>query len=135
MVTEIPLAGLLPAALLIDLPEIDVQHEEIFRRIEALKETCYGNGPVSFDEFESLLDYLKYHFATEESIAQEERGCLRRSRQPSTGRICGRCARRSARCVTALAMFIPSCALPNTGLSATSTRKTSPLPPAFSSAA
>ena len=71
MVTEIPLAGLLPAALLIDLPEIDVQHEEIFRRIESLKETCYGNGQVSFDEFESLLDYLKYHFATEERIAQE----------------------------------------------------------------
>jgi len=66
---EINLAGLLPEALLIDLPEIDAQHEEIFRRIESLKATCFGSGPVSFAEFESLLDYLKYHFASEERIA------------------------------------------------------------------
>ena len=33
---ESNLTGLLPEALLIDIPEIDVQHEEIFRRIEAL---------------------------------------------------------------------------------------------------
>ena len=71
VVMEINLSGLLPEALLIDLPEIDIQHEEIFRRIEVLKETCFGSGPVSFDEFESLLDYLKYHFATEERVAGE----------------------------------------------------------------
>ena len=71
LVMEINLAGLLPEALLIDLPEIDIQHEEIFRRIEALKETCFGSGPVSFDEFESLLEYLKYHFSTEERVAGE----------------------------------------------------------------
>ncbi|MEF8717979.1 MAG: hemerythrin [Candidatus Accumulibacter necessarius] len=45
LVMEINLAGLLPEALLIDLPEIDVQHEEIFRRIEALKKPCFGSGP------------------------------------------------------------------------------------------
>jgi len=71
VVMEINLAGLLPEALLIDLPEIDAQHEEIFRRIEALKETCFGSGPVSFEEFESLLEYLKYHFSTEERVAGE----------------------------------------------------------------
>ena len=66
---EINLAGLLPEALLIDLPEIDAQHEEIFRRIESLKAACFGSGPVSFDDFASLLDYLEYHFASEERIA------------------------------------------------------------------
>jgi len=67
---EINLAGLLPEALLIDLPEIDAQHEEIFRRIESLKAACFGSGPVSFAEFETLLDYLEYHFASEERIAK-----------------------------------------------------------------
>jgi len=68
---EIKLAGLLPEALLIGLPEIDAQHEEIFRRIESLKVSCFGSGPVSFDQFESLLDYLEYHFASEERLALE----------------------------------------------------------------
>ncbi|MCB1965798.1 hemerythrin family protein [Accumulibacter sp.] len=68
---EYTLTGLLPAALLIDLPEIDVQHEEIFRRIEALKRASFGTGPVSFEECHDLLDYLEWHFASEESVARE----------------------------------------------------------------
>lgn len=68
---EINLVGMLPEALLIDLPEIDAQHEEIFRRIESLKAACFGSGPVSFDDFSGLLDYLRYHFATEETVAQQ----------------------------------------------------------------
>ncbi|WP_313951483.1 hemerythrin family protein [Accumulibacter sp.] len=66
---ESNLTGLLPEALLIDIPEIDVQHEEIFRRIEALKAISYGSGPASLDEFASLLDYLQWHFASEERLA------------------------------------------------------------------
>lgn len=68
---EVTLVGMLPEALLIDLPEIDAQHEEIFRRIEALKAACIGSGPVSFDDFHALLEYLRHHFATEESVAQQ----------------------------------------------------------------
>ena len=68
---EYPLTGLLPTALLIDLPEIDVQHEEIFRRIETLKNSSFGSGPVSLDEFHSLLDYLEWHFASEERVARQ----------------------------------------------------------------
>jgi hemerythrin len=68
---EYPLTGLLPTALLIDLPEIDVQHEEIFRRIETLKNSSFGSGPVSLDEFHSLLDYLEWHFASEERLARQ----------------------------------------------------------------
>ncbi len=68
---EINLAGVLPEALLIDLPEIDVQHEEIFRRIESLKAACFGSGPAPLEDFQGLLDYLKHHFATEEQVALE----------------------------------------------------------------
>ena len=68
---ENTLGGLLPEALLIYLPEIDVQHEEIFRRIEALKNSSIGSGPVSLDESRSLLDYLEWHFASEERIARQ----------------------------------------------------------------
>lgn len=68
---EITLAGLLPEALLIDLPEIDAQHEEIFRRIEALKAASFGSGPLPFDEFDSLLAYLTHHFASEQRVARE----------------------------------------------------------------
>ncbi|MDS4015660.1 MAG: hemerythrin family protein [Candidatus Accumulibacter sp.] len=68
---ETQLVGMLPDALLIDLPEIDAQHEEIFCRIEALKAACFGSGPAPLEEFRSLLDYLKHHFASEERIAQQ----------------------------------------------------------------
>ena len=68
---EINFAGVLPEALLIDLPEIDIQHEEIFRRVESLKVACYGSGPAPFDGFQSLLDYVQHHFATEERVARE----------------------------------------------------------------
>jgi len=61
---------MLPQALLIGLPTIDAQHENIFRRIESLKESCYGNGPDSLDEFASLLNYLEFHFASEEALAK-----------------------------------------------------------------
>jgi hypothetical protein len=126
LVMEINLAGLLPEALLIDLPEIDAQHEEIFRRIEALKETCFGSGPVSFEEFESLLEYLKYHFATEERVAGEAGAGLRRSRASAPGESASAAARPSGKCATERVTFILSCAMPSTGSSATSPRKINP---------
>lgn len=66
-----PFAGLLPEALLIDLPEIDAQHDEIFGRVEALKAACYGSGPAPLEDFQSLLDYVQFHFSTEEGMARE----------------------------------------------------------------
>ncbi len=63
--------GLLPEALLIDLPEVDAQHEEIFIRLETLKDACFDTGAKSFDEFECLLDLFAQHFATEEKIASQ----------------------------------------------------------------
>ncbi|HPP46291.1 MAG TPA: hemerythrin domain-containing protein [Accumulibacter sp.] len=63
-------ADMLPQALLIGIPSIDAQHEHIFRSIESLKESCYGSGPESLDDFVSLLQYLEFHFASEEELAQ-----------------------------------------------------------------
>lgn len=68
---EIYIAGLLPEALVVDLPEIDAQHEEIFHRIESLKAACFESSYVPIDEFSALLDYFATHFATEERIAEE----------------------------------------------------------------
>lgn len=68
---EINSTGLLPEALVIDLPEIDAQHEEIFQRIESLKGACFGSEPISFSTFDRLLDYLEHHFNTEKRIARE----------------------------------------------------------------
>ncbi len=66
---DVRLVAMLPKALLIDLPEIDAQHEEIFRRIERLKAASYGSEPTPREDFDSLFNYLKYHFDTEESVA------------------------------------------------------------------
>lgn len=65
------LAGLLPEALVIDLPEVDAQHEEIFGRIEALKDACLESGDALLEELESLGDFFAHHFATEERIAEQ----------------------------------------------------------------
>jgi hemerythrin len=61
--------GLLPEALVIDLPEVDAQHEEIFVRLEALKAACFDANANCLDEFERLLRFFEFHFATEEELA------------------------------------------------------------------
>jgi hemerythrin len=68
---EINFAGFLPEALFFDLPEIDAQHEEIFNRIDSLKTACFESHHVPLEEFDALLQYFAFHFATEERIADE----------------------------------------------------------------
>ena len=68
---DMPLTGLLPDVLVIDLPEVDAQHEEIFGRIEALKSACIESGDVPIEELESLSTCFVEHFATEERIAEQ----------------------------------------------------------------
>jgi len=63
--------ALLPEALQVDFPEIDGQHEEIFCRLEALKAACFGSNDRPFEEFESLLDSIARHFASEERFAEQ----------------------------------------------------------------
>jgi hemerythrin len=66
---DIKPTGVLPEALLVDLPEVDAQYEEIFARIELLKATCFESDTVPFEACEALLALLAHHFATEERIA------------------------------------------------------------------
>ena len=61
----------LPDELLVDLPEIDAQHEGIFSRIELLKTGCFESRYVDIAEFHALLTVFEQHFATEERIAEE----------------------------------------------------------------
>lgn len=82
------LAGMLPEALIVDVPELDIQHEEVFMRVEALKTACFEDDDAPLDEFESLVGFFAHHFRTEERIAaqagldfsrhaQIHRGCLK----------------------------------------------------------
>lgn len=63
--------GMLPDGLLVDLPEVDAQHEEIFNFIDFLKTSCFEHNHMPVNEFGKLLDYFAIHFATEERIAEE----------------------------------------------------------------
>lgn len=63
--------GMLPDGLLVDLPEIDAQHEEIFNFIDFLKTICFEHSHIPVNEFGKLLDYFAIHFSTEERIAEE----------------------------------------------------------------
>lgn len=65
------LSGLLPESLLIDLPEVDAQHEAIFVCIEALKEACFENDELPVAELRHLLGLFGEHFATEERFARD----------------------------------------------------------------
>lgn len=59
----------LPMALRIGVPEIDAQHESLFRRLASLKELCLSGNSLPAAEAEGLLAELRQHFATEEEFA------------------------------------------------------------------
>lgn len=66
---EADFSNLLPESLLVDFPEVDTQHEQIFCHIEALKTVCFENNYLPIKQMEALLACLEQHFATEERIA------------------------------------------------------------------
>lgn len=68
---ESELTGCLPEILVIDLPEVDAQHEEIFRRIESLKTACFEDDCLPINQVDGLLEFLAHHYATEERIAEQ----------------------------------------------------------------
>lgn len=68
---EITVPRLLPAALVIDIPEVDEQHQEIFTRIELLKVACVDGGYAGISAFDDLLVFIAHHFTTEEHIAAQ----------------------------------------------------------------
>lgn len=66
---EITLSGLLPELLVLGIPQVDVQHDGIFCRIEHLKFQCIESNALPRPVVEELLAYLDEHFRTEEAIA------------------------------------------------------------------
>ena len=68
---EIGPSPLLPEALLVDLPEVDAQHEEIFTCIESIKSACFESAYVPINELHALIELFERHFSTEERIARE----------------------------------------------------------------
>lgn len=61
----------LPPSLHIGVATIDAQHANLFRRLIWLKRQCLQNNCLSADDAESLLAYLREHFATEARFAVE----------------------------------------------------------------
>ncbi len=56
-------------ALALGHPEIDAQHQEIFRRLAALVAALEGGAPTDIEAlFEFLGDYAGRHFAAEEQV-------------------------------------------------------------------
>lgn len=63
--------GLLPIELLIEHDGIDRQHEEIFGRIEAIKEAALDMEALPGSTITELASCFADHFATEERLARE----------------------------------------------------------------
>lgn len=63
------LSMFLPRELLVDVPTIDRQHDDLFTQFEAMKAICIEQNILPVAEAEALLDALEVHFATEEKFA------------------------------------------------------------------
>lgn len=61
--------GLLPEALMLGIPRVDAQHDDIFCRIENLKFHCVETNALSQPLVKELLCVLREHFDTEAQIA------------------------------------------------------------------
>lgn len=68
---DIVASNLLPQALVLGVPEVDAQHEEIFRRVASLKADCLLANALADAPALQLLAFLAEHFSTEERIARQ----------------------------------------------------------------
>lgn len=59
----------LPEALILNVPEIDSQHQALFAQLEEIKTICVEQNYLPFDRADALLLILQEHFATEERLA------------------------------------------------------------------
>jgi hemerythrin len=59
----------LPAALVLNVPEIDAQHQALFAQLEELKDLCVDANVLPCCHAEKLLFNLQEHFKTEEVLA------------------------------------------------------------------
>lgn len=59
----------LPRTLIVDVPEIDRQHDELFSELATLKSMCIEQNSLPLERAEALFDLLVEHCATEERLA------------------------------------------------------------------
>jgi hemerythrin len=59
----------LPRSLIIDVPEIDRQHDELFSELATLKSMSIEQNSLPLERAEALFDLLVEHCATEERLA------------------------------------------------------------------
>lgn len=64
-------SGLLPEVLMLGIPSVDAQHDDIFCKIENLKFHCVETNALSPTLFSALLTVLHAHFDTEAAIAAD----------------------------------------------------------------
>ena len=55
----------------LDIQEMDEEHNELFKRLENLKEHSFGNQALLREEADNLLEYLTQHFRTEQNLAEK----------------------------------------------------------------
>lgn len=59
----------LPDTLIINVPEIDEQHADLFARVFHLKERSIQSNKFPISDAEALIEALRVHFETEERLA------------------------------------------------------------------
>ncbi|UCV01827.1 bacteriohemerythrin [Dechloromonas denitrificans] len=64
------IAVFLPDSLVVNVPEIDEQHAELFARLASLKSLCIEANCLPSDQAEALLEALRIHCSTEEAFAE-----------------------------------------------------------------
>lgn len=68
---EPEISAFLPDTLVIGVPEIDVQHADVFARVFYLKERSIESNIFPAADAQALIDALRIHFETEERLASE----------------------------------------------------------------
>ena len=61
--------SMLPQNLQVNIPEIDVEHDELFVFLEGFKEYCFEHSPIPQEKRNALYRLLVSHFKTEERLA------------------------------------------------------------------
>ena len=61
--------SMLPHNLQVNIPEIDVEHDELFVFLEGFKEYCFERSPIPQEKRIALYGLLVSHFKTEERLA------------------------------------------------------------------
>jgi len=63
------LSGMLPLELRVGEPVLDLQHDELFRRIAELRKAAFGSGKIAPETLRDFAASFAAHFTDEEALA------------------------------------------------------------------